>query len=128
METLFLVGRLMAALMYLLLGISYFVYLSSFVDYARSRRVPFPFLSVPLAGLTQILGGLSIGLVFYPLVGITAIVAYHCIVAFIVHRPKAQDSAKEWFSESSQFMRNLAIAGINIMLLAGPIWTSSPTP
>lgn len=121
-EVLFLIGRLMVALMYLLLGISHFVQLPVLIDYAESRRVPLPLLTVPLTGLALITGALSIGLGFYPQVGIIVVVAFLLLAALVAHRPIPQDDEQAWHRETFNFMRNLALAGTTLMLLAIPEW------
>ena len=128
MEVLLLIGRLMAALMYLLLGISHFVHLPDLVGYAESRRTPVPIVTVPLTGLALIGASLSIGLGFHPTVGVIIVVVFLVLAALMVHRPSPQDSADVWRQEMFNFMRNLALAGTTLMLLATPSWPFSLTP
>lgn len=128
MEVLFLIGRLMAALMYLLLGISHFVQLSALIDYAESRKVPVPFLTVPLTGLALIGGALSIGLGFYPRAGVIIVVTFLLLAALVAHRPTPQDDGQVWHQEMFNFMRNMALAGTTLMLLATPEWPYALTP
>ena len=128
MEVLFLIGRLMAALMYLLLGINHFVHLPDLIDYADSRRVPLPLLTVPLTGLALIAGALSIGLGFHPTAGVVIVVAFLIVAALTVHRPTPQDDAGVWQQEMFNFMRNMALAGTTLMLLAIPSWHYSLAP
>ena len=128
MEVLFLIGRLMAALMYLLLGINHFVSLPELIDYAYRRKVPVPLVSVPLTGLALIAGGLSIGLGFHPTAGIIIVVAFLLLSALLAHRPSTQDDARAWQQEKLNFMRNMALAGTTLMLLAIPSWPYSVAP
>ena len=127
-EVLFLIGRLMAALMYLLLGISHFVQLPGLIDYAESRRVPLPLLTVPLTGLALIAGALSIGLGLYPRAGVIIVAAFLLLAALVAHRPSPQDDEREWHRETFNFMRNMALAGTTLMLLATPEWPYALTP
>lgn len=128
MEVLFLIGRLMAALMYLLLGISHFVQLPGLIDYAESRRVPLPLLTVPLTGLALIAGALSIGLGLYPRAGVIVVAAFLLLAALVAHRPSPLDDEREWHRETFNFMRNMALAGTTLMLLATPEWPYALTP
>ena len=128
MDVLFLIGRLMAALMYLLLGINHFVNLPELIDYAHQRKVPVPLVSVPLTGLALIAGALSIGLGFHPTAGIIIVVAFLLLSALLAHRPSTQDDARVWQQEKLNFMRNMALAGTTLMLLAIPSWPYSLTP
>ena len=128
MEVLFLIGRLMAALMYLLLGINHFVNLPELIDYAHRRKVPVPLVSVPLTGLALIVGALSIGLGFHPTAGVIIVVVFLLLSALLAHRPSTQDDARAWQQEKLNFMRNMALAGTMLMLLAIPSWPYSLTP
>ena len=128
MEVLFLIGRLMAASMYLLLGINHFVNLPDLIDYAHSRRVPVPLVSVPLTGLALIVGALSIGLGFHPTVGVIIVVVFLLLAAMLAHRPSSQDDARVWQQEKLNFMRTMALAGTTLMLLATPSWPYSLAP
>lgn len=128
MDVLFVIGRLMAALMYLLLGISHFTQRSALIDYAASRKVPLPFLTVPLAGAALIGGALSIGLGFYPRAGVIVVTAFLLLAALVAHRPAPQDDARVWHQEMFNFMRNMALAGTTLMLLATPEWPFALAP
>ena len=128
MEVPFLIGRLMAASMYLLLGINHFVNLPDLIDYAHSRRVPVPLVSVPLTGLALIVGALSIGLGFHPTVGVIIVVVFLLLTALLAHRPSSQDDARVWQQEKLNFMRTMALAGTTLMLLATPSWPYSLAP
>ena len=118
----------MAALMYLLLGINHFVHLPDLVHYAESRKVPQPLLTVPLTGLALIAGALSIGLGFYPTAGVIIVVVFLFLAALVVHRPSPQDDTRVWQQEMVNFMRNMALAGTTLMLLATSPWPFSLAP
>ena len=127
-ELLFLIGRLMAALMYLLMGVNHFVHLPELIGYAESRRTPAPLLTVPLTGLALIGGALSIGLGVYPIAGVIVVVAFLVLAALLVHRPRPDDDARVAQPEMINFMRNMALAGTTLLLLATPSWPYSLLP
>ena len=124
-QVVFLVGRILAALMYLLFGINHFIRLPAMIDYARSRRVVLPVVSVPLTGLALIIGALSIGLGYRPQVGVIIVAVFLALSAFMVHRPLAGGDAQTRQQEMFNFMRNMALAGSTLMLLAIPSWPLS---
>ena len=127
-DVLFLAGRLLAALMYLLMGVNHFVHLAELVDYGESRRVPVPLLTVPLTGLALIGGALSIGLGVYPTAGVFTVVVFLLLAALLVHRPLPGDDARTAQRELINMMRNLALAGTTLTLLANPDWPYSLMP
>lgn len=124
-DVLFLVGRLLAAAMYLLMGVNHFVHLPEMIDYAESRSAPVPLLTVPVTGLALIGGALSIGLGVYPTVGVIIVVAFLLLGALLVHRPLPSDDARTGQQEMVNMLRNLALAGTTLALLANPDWPYS---
>ncbi len=127
-EVLFLIGRLMAALMYLLMGMNHFVHLPELIDYAGSRRTPMPLLTVPSTGVALICGALSIGLGVYPTAGVIIVVVFLVLAALLVHRPLPGDGPRVAQPEMFNFMRNMALAGTTLLLLANPSWPYSLMP
>lgn len=127
-DVLFLVGRLLAALMYLLMGVNHFVHLPEMIDYAEARRVPVPLLTVPVTGLALIAGALSIGLGVYAAAGVIIVVVFLLLGALLVHRPLASDDARTGQQEMVNMLRNLALAGATLALLARPDWPYSLMP
>ncbi len=127
-DLLFLVGRLLAALMYLLMGVNHFVHLPELIDYAEGRRTPVPLLTVPITGLALFGGALSIGLGVYPVAGVITVVVFLLLAALLVHRPLAGDNAYTAQQEMINMMRNFALAGTTLVLLAKPEWPYSLMP
>ena len=127
-DVLFLAGRLLAALMYLLMGVNHFVHLPGLIDYAESRRAPLPLLTVPVTGLALIGAALSIGLGVYPTAGVITVVVFLLLAALLVHRPLAGDDARTGQQEMVNMLRNLALAGTTLLLLAKPDWPYSLIP
>ena len=127
-DVLFLVGRLLAALMYLLMGVNHFVHLPEMIDYAEARRAPVPLLTVPVTGLALIAGALSIGLGVYAAAGVVIVVVFLLLGALLVHRPLPSDDARTCQQEMVNMLRNLALAGATLALLARPDWPYALTP
>ena len=87
--------------------------------------MPVPLASVPLTGLALIAGAFSIGLGFHPTAGVIIVVVFLVLSALLAHRPSPQDDARTWQQEKLNFMRNMALAGTTLMLLAIPSWPYS---
>jgi uncharacterized membrane protein YphA (DoxX/SURF4 family) len=124
-EVIFLVGRVLAGLMYLFFGLNHFIRMPAMIDYARSRRVLLPEVSVPLTGLALIAGALSIGLGYFPRVGVIVVASFLALAALMVHRPQAGADDQTRQQEMANFMKNIALAGSTLMLLAMPSWPLS---
>lgn len=128
LDVLFLVGRLLAAVMYLLMGVNHFVHLPEMIDYAESRRAPLPLLTVPVTGLALVAGALSIALGIYATAGVVTVVVFLLLGALLVHRPLPSDNARTGQQEVVNMLRNLALAGTTLALLARPDWPYSLMP
>jgi len=90
-------------------------------DYAKMKGVPVPSVAVALTGLMMILGGLSMLLGIYPLVGVVLLVVFLIPVSFMMHNFwKVQDPQMR-MGEMINFMKNMALLGAVLMLSAIPI-------
>lgn len=127
-DVLFLVGRLLTALMYLLMGANHFVHLPDLIDYGESRRVPLPLVTVPIAGVALIAGALSIGLGVYQTAGVFIVVVFLVLSALLVHRPLPGDDTRTSQRELVNMIRNLALAGTTLTLLAKQDWPYALMP
>ena len=127
-DVLFLVGRLLVAAMCLLMGANHFVHLPELIDYGEARRAPLPLLTVPVTGLALVAGSVSIGLGVYPTAGVLLVVVFLLLAALLVHRPLPSDDARTGQQEVLNMMRNLALAGAVLALLARPDWPYALMP
>jgi DoxX. len=120
MDILFLVGRIILAGYFLFSGINHFMRLGMMAGYAKMKGVPLPSVAVALTGLILTLGGLSILLGVYPLVGIILLVVFLIPVSFMMHDFwKVQDPQMK-MGEMINFMKNMALLGALLMLSAIP--------
>ena len=121
MDTLFLVGRIIFAGYFLFNGVNHFMRMRMMSDYAKMKGVPVPSVAVALTGLMMILGGLSMLLGIYPLVGVVLLVVFLIPVSFMMHNFwKVQDPQMR-MGEMINFMKNMALLGAVLMLSAIPI-------
>lgn len=124
-EILFLIGRIILGLFFVNSGFNHFAHLGMIAGYAGSKKIPAPKFLAFVSGLFLFLGGLSILLGVYPVIGIILIIAFLLPAAFFVHNfwtlPKEQRPA-----DKVNFMKNLALVGALLMLLQIPIpWAFS---
>jgi uncharacterized membrane protein YphA (DoxX/SURF4 family) len=89
-------------------------------DYTKMKGVPLPLVAVSLTGVILILGGLSILLGVYPLVGVVLLVVFLLPASVMMHNFwKVQDPQMK-MGERTNFIKNMALLGAVLMLLAIP--------
>ena len=120
MDAAFLIGRIIVGLYYISSGARHFTHLNMMAGYAGSKGVPMPKISVPLSGLLLIIGGLSIGLGAYPLIGVMAVVLFLLPTTFMMHNFWAVQDPMQKMSEMVNFTKNWALIGYTLMILAIP--------
>ncbi len=119
-DVLFLIGRIMLGLFFLMMGSNHFMQVKMMAGYAQSKGVPFPTLSVMGTGLMLLLGGLSVITGIYPDVGVGLIVAFLVPTSFMMHNFWAIEDPQMKMVEMTQFMKNMALAGSALMFLVIP--------
>jgi uncharacterized membrane protein YphA (DoxX/SURF4 family) len=88
--------------------------------YAASKRVPAPKLATVVSGVLLLIGGLSILLGVYPVVGVAALVVFFVPVTFWMHDFWAVQDPMQRTIQMVNFAKNLALLGAALMLLAIP--------
>ena len=120
MDTLFVIGRIILAGFFVYSGFNHFKRLGMMSDYSKMKGVPLPSIAVALTGLMLMLGGLSILLGAYPVVGIFLLVVFLIPVSFMMHNFwKVQDPQLR-AAERVNFLKNIALLGAVLMFLAIP--------
>lgn len=121
MTSLFLLGRILLGGYFLHSGYAHFKNLSKMAGYAKSMGVPAPKLAVGGTGVLLLAGGLSILTGAYTNVGIGCLVLFFLGVTTKMHAFwKIQDPQQMWM-QKMLFLRNVALLGAVLMLLAIPI-------
>lgn len=89
---------------------------------ARARRLPLPFLGVPLSGLLLTLGSASLLTGLFPAAGVIALVSFLVPAAFLVHAFWRIADPAERALERKRFARNVAlsIAAIACLFIPRP--------
>lgn len=81
----FILGRAIFAGFCISSGVKHFAELKTMSQYAESRGVPYPAGAVALTGIMLLLGGLSILLGAYPVLGIVLLAAFMVPVSVMMH-------------------------------------------
>ncbi len=117
-DALFLIGRILFSLVFLLYGVLHLTRTEGSVQYAEYKKVPMAKAAVILSGVAQLAAGIAVVLgVWLDLVGLYLAV-YVLVVAFIFHRYWDETDPQSRQVEMAQFMKNVAIAGGALVLAA----------
>lgn len=120
MKALFLIGRVLFGGFFAFNGINHFLQLGSMAGYARMKGVPMPDAAVAVTGVMLLAGGLSILLGAWPRIGVALIVLFLLPTSFMMHAFWTVADPMQRVGEQINFMKNLALAGAALMLLAIP--------
>ena len=122
METsLLYLGRILFGGYFIMSGFNHFKMLTMMSEYAKSKGAPVPKLSVAVSGLLLLLGGVSILFNYFTSIGLIALVLFLIPVTFIMHAFwKIQDPTAK-MHEMVNFMKNVALLGAVLILLAQKI-------
>jgi len=119
MNALFVTGRILFGGFFVVSGINHFMQLGTTTQFVASKGVPAPTLAVVLTGLLLLLGA-------WPRIGIALIVLFLVPTSFLMHDFWAIADPMQSMAEQTNFMKNLALAGGALMLMAVPLpWAKS---
>jgi putative oxidoreductase len=94
--------------------------------FAQMKGVPAPAFGVALTGVLLLAGGLSILFGAWPRVGIALLVVFLLPTSLIMHDFWNVQDSMQRVGEMTSFMKNMALAGAALMLLAVPEpWAAS---
>lgn len=125
----FLLGRVLIGGVLAFMGVNHFLQTDAMTGYARSKGVPVARLSVLGSGLVLVLGGLSVALGLFPLLGAALLVAFHVVVTPTMHDFWNVDDPEAQQNEMTHFLKNAIITGGALLLVAvgGSTWPYSLT-
>jgi putative oxidoreductase len=116
----FLSGRIIVGLFFLMSGMHHFTGHSMMAGYAKSKGIPAAGAGVAGSGILLVLGGLSMLLGFHPTIG--AILLVICLFAFALgmHNFWTVQDPQAKQMEMIQFMKDIALLGFVLMTLMIP--------
>ena len=95
-------------------------------EYAESKGVPHSPAAVAVSGLMILLGGLSMILGVYPVVGAILLVLFLVPVSLYMHNFWMIPDEQMRMVEAVNFTRNMALLGAALMVMAHPTpWPAS---
>jgi uncharacterized membrane protein YphA (DoxX/SURF4 family) len=121
-----LVGRILFGGVLAFMGLNHFMQTDGMVGYAQHKGLPAPKLSVLGSGAILVLGGLSVALGVFPVLGAAAVAAFLLVSAVLMHDFWAVPEDQQQ-DEMTQFLKNAAMAGgaLVVAVLAGETWAFS---
>lgn len=124
MDIIFLTGRVIFGLVFVIFGINHFKDKRSLVEYAKSKNLPMPESSVIWTGVLMIFSGTLLILGIFPDVALTLIATFLIIVSFKMHSFWKLPKEKQAHDKTS-FLMNMAVFGACLMLLYLTYWPIS---
>jgi uncharacterized membrane protein YphA (DoxX/SURF4 family) len=126
MKALFVAGRVLFGGFFAFNGLNHFLQLGFMAGFAQMKGVPAPAFGVALTGVLLLAGGLSILFGAWPRVGIALLVVFLLPTSLIMHDFWNVQDSMQRVGEMTSFMKNMALAGAALMLLAVPEpWAAS---
>ena len=107
MIKLILIGLL--ALFFILNGINHFYNEKIIEEYARRRGLFSPRLSVQLAGILLIFGGIALVVPMFRVAGVISLSVFLLMATFTIHTFWVETERQERLIEAMNFAKNLAI-------------------
>ena len=116
MEILFIVGRVLFALLFLGSAFGHFAQTEAMTQYAQYKGVPAAKASVLLSGVMLAFGAISIALGIYPVVGALVLVAFLLPTAVLMHNFWKESDAQAKQMEMIAYNKDIALAGAALVI------------
>lgn len=114
----FLAGRLLFGGILAFMGFNHFMQADQMSSYAEMKGAPLPRFSVIASGTLLVLSGVAIAVGVLPIIAAAALVAFFVTVTPLMHDFWNADDPETQEQEMTHFLKNGALAGGSLMLLA----------
>lgn len=112
MEVIFLIGRILFVLLFVMSGVqSHLVARRGAIDYARAYGAPAPEITVPLTGLMILAGGLMIGFGVLADLGAILVGVFLVVITPIMHAFWKEQDEQMKQMQMANFLKNFALLG-----------------
>jgi len=126
MDIAFLIGRIIFGGYFVMMGMNHFMKNAMMTQYAASKGVPSARFAVYITGLLLLFGGLGMLLGAYTQWAVLLIALFFIPVSFKMHNFWAISDPQAKMPEMVNFMKNMALMGAALMMLAIPMpWAFS---
>lgn len=116
MDVIFVIGRVVFALLFLRSGIGHFKAREAMIGYAKAKNAPAPEITVPLTGLMIIVGSILVALGLWADLGALLIFLFLLGAAFIMHAYWKESDPQAASQESVHFFKDLSLLGAAIVI------------
>ena len=123
MEWLSLIGRVIFGLYFVYSGIIHFVKYQGLKQYAVFKKVPAAGASVIITGVVLLGGGIGILTGYLIQAALILLAIFLVAAAFTIHNYWTVDDENARAGEQNQFLKNIALASVNLLLLQIETWT-----
>ncbi|PGL71021.1 DoxX family protein [Bacillus sp. AFS055030] len=123
MSIIWLIGRVLFGVYFIMVGFNHFSNFQGLKQASQYKKIPMPGTSVIVSGLMLIIGGATILTGFYVGLGVLLLVLFLVISAFTVHNFWTLEDPMQKMGEQTQFMKNIALASVVLMLLQINDWS-----
>ncbi|MCM3603704.1 DoxX family protein [Robertmurraya korlensis] len=117
MDFVFLIGRVLYALIFILAGIGHLKDFNHTVEMTKKFRAPFPRLSAATMSIIAVLGGISVAFGFYAKIGALLLFIFLIPTTFFVHRFWGIADKQQRSMQLVHFNKNLSLLGVTLMLM-----------
>jgi putative oxidoreductase len=117
-EVAFLLGRLLLGGVLAFMGLNHFMQTDQMTGYAESKGLPAPRAGVLVSGGTLVFGGLGVAAGAFPVLATGALVTFLLVSAVVFHDFWALTDEESVQQEMTDFLKNVALAGGALALLA----------
>lgn len=118
MQILFLIGRILLGGYFLYSGYNHFKNLTGMTGYAAMKKVPMARVGVIISGIMLTLGGLSILLNRFAILGMCLVVLFLIPTTIVMHAFWKETEPNAKMMERVQFMKNVGLIGSLILLIS----------
>jgi len=118
MSTVFLIARIVFAIMFVMSGINHITKADAMTGYAQFKGVPSPKLAVIGSGVVMGLGGLSLILGVYADLGAIVLAAILLLMAVKMHNFWTLEDAQAKQADMIGFLKNVSMAGGALFMFA----------
>jgi putative oxidoreductase len=120
MNIAFLIGRVIFGGYWLMASFNHFKNLNYMSEFAKAKGTPSPKLAVGGTGVILLVGGLSMLLGVYPVVGIILLIIFLLGVSFQMHNFWTVADAQAKQIDMINFTKNMALVGALLMFSLQP--------
>lgn len=100
-------------------GVNHFMNVGMMSGYAGSKNVPAPGLAVIGTGAMLVLGGLSVLLGFWPILGLLLLILFLVPTSVLMHNFWTIQDPMQRAAEQVNFLKNIALTGAALAFMYG---------